>query len=55
MCNDSDVRRSSVQIVNGLPRLLTPAVQREAKQHFNCQDVKFGPALQKEVGTGILN
>lgn len=55
MCNDSDVRRSPVQIVNGLPRLLTPAVQREAKQHFNCQDVKFGPALQKEVGTGILN
>lgn len=50
MCNDSDVRRNPVQIVNGLPRLLTPAVQREAKQHFNCQDVKFGPALQKEGG-----
>ncbi|XP_062595486.1 ciliated left-right organizer metallopeptidase-like [Saccostrea cucullata] len=50
LCNDSDIRNNPVQTVNGILRLLTPAVEREAIKHFNCQQDKFGPALQEERG-----
>ncbi|XP_061172725.1 ciliated left-right organizer metallopeptidase-like [Saccostrea echinata] len=50
LCNNSDIRNNPVQTVNGVLRLLTPAVEREAIRHFNCQEDKFGPALQEERG-----
>lgn len=49
VCNVSDVRRSPIQTINSRPCLVTPAVEREARQHFNCTEGKFGPALQNKV------
>lgn len=49
VCNVSDVRRSPIQTINSRPCLVTSAVEREARQHFNCTEGKFGPALQNKV------
>ncbi|XP_022332013.2 ciliated left-right organizer metallopeptidase-like [Crassostrea virginica] len=48
VCNVSDVRRSPIQTINSRPCLVTLAVEREARQHFNCTEGKFGPALQNK-------